>query len=155
MATTEKVECSYCGTLFEKNSAEIKRQRKKKGDKVRFFCSKRCIADYRDSLIDNPEKECVVCGEKFTPPKDNRGKKTCSKKCASDLSRSFYTEESKQKAREKVIKAWGEGIYDTEVFRKSCNRDGKRKPLIVKKCPQCNLNFETKRTEQFMKRNMF
>lgn len=47
----------------------------------RYFCSNNCKSAFRrKSGVDNEERECVVCGSKFTANKYSR-QQTCSREC--------------------------------------------------------------------------
>ncbi len=47
--SVEALVCSHCGTGFEKSVAQANRQRRALGDRVRFFCTRRCFAASRKS----------------------------------------------------------------------------------------------------------
>jgi len=65
-------ECEQCGETFEYYSTAR-------------FCSNACKSKHRrDTGKDDIEKECVICGTKFTTNKYDDGK-TCSRKCTGAL----------------------------------------------------------------------
>lgn len=70
----KKFTCEQCGSEFE---AEITGNNR--------FCSNGCKSAWRrDSGIDNEERDCVICGDKFVVNKYKKTK-TCSRKCGSKL----------------------------------------------------------------------
>lgn len=92
--------CGWCGNPVLKEVGEVKRQRKRKGEAVKFFCDRTCSIRYGNHLRGNRvfdiEKTCPHCGNKFNTTNGKHEKTHCSKACAN---KHCMTEDRKNKAR--------------------------------------------------------
>lgn len=73
---TVTLKCQYCGKEYKTSVLMCSKSR---------FCSNKCKTAFRyHAGLDNIERECVICGSRFTANKYSRVK-TCSKECANKL----------------------------------------------------------------------
>ncbi len=124
-----KINCSECGNEFEKEKREIVRQNKK--GRFKFYCCKACqiLGVSKSGTIHKPEiKKCLNCDKEFESSTHCQAKTCCSKTCAANYSKSFYTEESRIKVSLKIKEKWEDGTFDKlktkEVFNKFCEKCG-------------------------------
>lgn len=82
------LKCHYCGKEYKTSTLMRMKSR---------FCSNKCKTAFRyHAGLDNIERECVICGSKFTVNKYSRVK-TCSKACANKLTSDTKTAVSRRK----------------------------------------------------------
>lgn len=72
---TTVLQCSHCGSSFEKELKEVTRQRKVKGEETPFFCNMTCHGLYR---VIPPVTKVCPCGQQF---ETSSGSSHCSRSC--------------------------------------------------------------------------
>lgn len=77
---TVTISCFECGTQFEKDASELKRQTGL--GFYKFYCSPACLRESRVAKA-NIERICEKCGSKFFVKFKQRAKRFCSTSCAS------------------------------------------------------------------------
>lgn len=98
--TTINLICPTCGKEFAKDLAEIKRQRKRKGLEVNFYCSAKCSGIAVGNRARKPTviKTCPVCGKEFESTTKAKSATFCSRSCASKGSVNEARREAGRKA---------------------------------------------------------
>jgi protein-arginine kinase activator protein McsA len=85
---TINLTCVFCGNTFDRNLYDYRRRIK--NGYTQFFCSSRCAAVFGNSEVKSKiiEVPCKYCGTPFQT-KEKKGKKCCSRTCASKYSATF------------------------------------------------------------------
>lgn len=74
--------CKFCGKQFELSKSQMRQVKSKWPTNCSRSCARKAQHSRNHKHI-RTEKECVMCGSKFTTTNWNNGKVYCSKKCAS------------------------------------------------------------------------